>query len=61
MRLVCPRSEEVRVAHSASRAYIGDIPFVGVSPRQACEEFTFSGDLIPTYTLLYVRLSDCRK
>jgi len=61
MRLVCPRSEAVRVAHSANRAYIGDLLFVGVSPRQACEEFTFSGGLIPTYTLLRVLLADCRK
>gem|GEM_PF-2265502 len=62
MRLVCPRSEAVRVAHSAIRAGVSlGLLFVGVSPRQACEEFTFSGDLIPTYALLYVRLSDCRK
>jgi len=61
MRLVCPRSEVVRVAHSANRAYIRHLPFVGVSPLQACEEFTFSGGLIPTYTLLRVRLADCRK
>jgi len=55
------RAECTSIAHSANRAYIGDLPFVGVSPLQACEEFTFSGDLIPTYTLLRVRLADCRK